>query len=276
MFQQILKYLRFFFKAETVYSVHSPFVFDFLQRFIEDKRHYYAFDKIEALRQRLLQTSDEIKITDLGAGHQGKKLDRRKIKDIANSAVSSPKQGQLLFKMVEHFKPKTIIELGTSLGITSLYLAEAHSKTKLFTLEGSEQIAKVAGDHFKKMKLENIEQILGNFDHTYLPLLKKNNQADFVFIDGNHRKEPTIRYFKQALNYTNSDSILIFDDIYWSDEMQEAWEEIKAHEKVTLSIDLFYMGIVFFKEDHLEKRHYKLVEKWKKPWIMGFFSASGA
>ena len=149
------------------------------------------------------------------------------------------------------------MELGTSLGISSAYLAAANSGSKLITIEGCKEIADVAAQNFTKLELKNIEQVVGNFDKVLPEVLKKTDQLDLVFFDGNHQKEPTPNYFKQCLEKANEKSVFIFDDIYWSREMKEAWEEIKNNKKVTVSIDLFYMGIIFFRKEQV-KEHFMI------------------
>jgi predicted O-methyltransferase YrrM len=157
--------------------------------------------------------------------------------------------------LVNRFQPEEVLELGTSLGISSAYLASANSKIKVITIEGCKEIAEKAKENFKKLGLQNIEQHLGNFDDVLPQLLSEKKKIDFVFFDGNHRKEPTLNYFKQCLAHAHEGSIFIFDDIYWSSEMKEAWNEIKMNERVTVTLDLFFMGIVFFRKEQV-KQHF--------------------
>jgi predicted O-methyltransferase YrrM len=176
---------------------------------------------------------------------------------IAKHSAKSAKQAQLLFRLVNFFEPETIIELGTSLGVSTAYLASANSKIPVITIEGCEETAEIAKQNFKHLKLKNIEQLVGNFDEVFPKLVKGCKKIDLIYIDGNHRKQPTINYFQQCLEKVNEDSVLIFDDIYWSDEMIQAWEEIKKNNQVTLTIDLFYMGIVLFRKQQT-KQHFMI------------------
>lgn len=203
----------------------------------------------------MLLSKQTVGCIDLGAGSHVQNKTSKSIKEVVNSAAKPPKYAQLLFRLVDHFQPATILELGTSLGISSAYMAIANSKSKVTTIEGCEKIASVAKQNFKKSGLKNIEQIVGNFDEVLPEILKKTERLDFVFFDGNHRKEPTLNYFKQCLEKAVESSVFIFDDIYWSAEMKEAWQEIKKNERVTVSIDLFYMGIVFFRKEQV-KEHF--------------------
>ena len=252
--------------------MHSPFVFDFINKILEDKRNYYAFTSVESLRKLLKQDNRKLKINDLGAGSLKIKGNQRSVESIANTSLSSPLSCKILFKIVNHFKPTTILELGTSLGISTLYQHFAAINAKLITLEGSEEIASQALKNFERLEVNSIELIKGNFDETLPIALKKLEQLDYVFLDGNHRKAPTLSYFEQCLAYAHEKSVFVVDDIHWSKEMSEAWEEIKEHSKVTLTIDLFFFGLVFFRKENKVKEHFKLIKASWKPWEMGFFN----
>ena len=240
-------------KSVNEHSVHSPFVYDLLLSTIYNKKNFYAYLQIEKRRNALSLSNQKVNCFDLGAGSKVNNSSTKSVQTILYSASKPAKYAQLLFRLVDHFQPTTILELGTSLGISSAYMATANSKSKLITIEGCKEIANIAKTNFEKLELKNIEQIVGNFDEVLPDVLKNINQLDFVFFDGNHRKEPTLNYFKQCLEKANEKSIFIFDDIYWSAEMKEAWEEIKKNEKVTVSLDLFYMGIIFFRKEQVKQ-----------------------
>lgn len=238
------------------HGIHSPFVFDFIKHVLNDKKNYDSYDQIEKLRKQLLQDKRVIEVEDLGAGSLAVPNRQKKVSDITRSFVKSKKFAQLLFRIVRYYKPETIIELGTSLGITSAYLACAIKSAKVFTLEGSINTAAVAQHNFQKLGSQNIKLIRGNFDDILPRLLSQIEKVDLAFVDGNHRKVPTLQYFQQFLQRSTDQSIFIFDDIHWSAEMEEAWEEIKVHPSVTLTIDLFFIGLVFFKKDFKAKQHF--------------------
>jgi len=268
--QIIRNYVSYYARARTRYQVHSPFVFDLINEVIEDDRFFYVFDEIERLRENLLYDKRVIEVTDLGAGSHTTSARTRSIRSIAKSAVTPFRYTQLLFKLIHYFKPKRILEMGTSLGISTLYQATAVRSAKVITLEGCPQISAIARENFRWLGTNNVELMTGDFAGTLPKALDKIKCLDYAFFDGNHRKVPTLEYFEKALEYAHEDSIFVFDDIYWSDEMREAWEEIKANPKVTLTIDLFYVGIVFFRKENSEKEHFTLIDSWKKPWAVGF------
>lgn len=190
-----------------------------------------------------------LKIEDLGAGSKNSSSNERTIRQLIKNSAKAPKYGQLLFRLVNYVEAKNIIELGTSLGMSTLYLANSRRYSNVYTLEGSKEIAKKAKDNFNKMQLKNIEVINGNFDNTLTPLLDKLQKVDFVFFDGNHKEKPTLHYFEKCLSKVHNNTVFVFDDIYWSEEMTSAWKVIKANKKVTMTIDVFEMGIVFFRKE---------------------------
>jgi predicted O-methyltransferase YrrM len=251
----ILKYLNYLLTAKTRYSVHPPFLFDLVSLVFNDHNKYPEYATVEKIRKELLTDQEFIKVNDLGAGSAYFKNPERKISDIAKTSSKLEKHVQLIYRMVKHLKPEVILELGTSLGITTSYMAMAQAQSQITTIEGCENIGAIAQRNFDKIKAKNIELIIGAFDDELEAILKQKNKIDLVFIDGNHSKEPTIKYFDQLLNNIHSDSVMIFDDIHWSEGMEAAWEHIKNHPEVKLTIDIFFMGFVFFKKD-LTKEHF--------------------
>jgi len=258
--QLAFKYLRYYLTASNGkgHGIHSPFVFHFITKILNDKTYYSEYTVVENLRQKLLADKTIITIEDLGAGSSTSGTNQRTISSVAKNAVKQKKYSQLLFRIVKEYKPKTILELGTSLGITTSYLALANDRSQVTTMEGSKAIAEVANENLKILRLQNVKLIEGNFDDKLSPVISQLSSVDLVFIDGNHRKEPTERYFNQLLLKANNDSIFIFDDIHWSKEMEEAWQTIKLNEKVRCSIDLFFIGMVFFKNEFKEKQHFTI------------------
>ena len=195
---------------------------------IKSSSRYYVFDEIEDLRQTLLQSNQQIAVQDLGAGSRVNKTSQRKIKDIARHSLKSAKTAQLLFRLVNYFEPKVILDLGTSLGITTLYLSAAHTNNQVFTFEGCPQTLAVAQTHFASFGFEHIIPVAGNIDFTLPTVLGKIEKVDFVFFDANHRLEPTLAYFQACLSKAQEQSVFVFDDIYWSAPMHQAWHKLKT------------------------------------------------
>ncbi len=250
-----LRYGKYLLTAKSRYEVHSPFVFNLIEDVLRDKRHYYAFDEIESRRDGLLADESVIVVEDFGAGSKINKTPERKISSIAKNTLISPKFGQLLFRLTNYLQPEQVFEIGTSLGISTLYLAKACPKSTITTLEGSKTVAAKATEQFNTLEAQNIRIVTGEFSTTLPSVLAEIKRLDMAFIDGNHRFAPTMAYFELMLPYLHENSVLIFDDIHWSDEMEKAWEAVKSNPQVTLTLDLFFKGIVFFRKDFKQKSH---------------------
>jgi predicted O-methyltransferase YrrM len=256
-FFRVKEFLLHRLKAGNEHSIHSPFVYDLYTNVIKDKNSFYAFDKVEAVRSKMLLSNEKIPVLDFGTGGEEKQQRMLSLSFIAEHFVKPAKEGQLLFRLVNHFSPQHILELGTSLGITTLYLATPDSGSKVVTIEGCPNTSAVASKNFQRAGVKNIILETGEFSHSLPKALSHFKKIDFAYFDGNHRKKPTLDYFSQSLAYHHTDSVFVFDDIYWSPEMAEAWNEIKNHPAVTISIDLYIMGILFFREAQ-PKQHFKL------------------
>lgn len=257
-FQLASKYLRYYLTAANGkgHGTHSPFVFDFIINVLNDAKVYDDYTTVERLRKKLLRNSTVLTVEDFGAGSVVSKTNQRSIASIAKNAAKPGKYGQLLYRMMKRYQPLTVLEFGTSLGITTSYLSLAKSDANIITMEGSSAIAAEAQKNFDVLGLKNITIIQGDFNHTLTSVLSSYPALDFVFIDGNHRREPTESYFEQLIPNLHNDSILVFDDIHWSEEMEQAWGSIKNNNTVQCSIDLFFIGIVLFKKEFKEKQHF--------------------
>jgi predicted O-methyltransferase YrrM len=257
--KNILKaYLKYFWRAKDEHSLHSPFVFELYTQVIKyTDCQYYVYEEIEKLRNILLKSHEIVEVNDLGAGSKVHQSPKRSIRQIAKTATKSAKIGQMLFRMTNYFQPKYVFDLGTCLGITTAYLAAPLPNSVFYTFEGAKSLGQIAQKHFKMLHLPQIKLIEGNIDLTLPKFLEQIPQLDFVFVDANHRFEPTCRYFEWLLAKSHEDTVMIFDDIYWSEEMQKAWEKIYQHPQVTISIDLFDVGIIFFRKKQ-PKQHFTL------------------
>lgn len=259
-FQLVKKFLHYYLTASSGigHGIHSPFVFDFVKHVLNDNRDYPAYRSIEKIRKQLLTNSTVIEIEDFGAGSSVIKTNKRVVSAIAASSLKPKKYAQLLYRMVQYYKPVTIVELGTSFGITAAYLASGNKTSRVFTCEGSGAIAAVAKQNFETLQLNNVELAEGDFAATLTPLLSKLSKVNFAFADGNHQKEPTLHYFQQLLDHATPATILVFDDIHWSAGMEEAWQAIKQHPQVTLTIDMFFIGIVFIDPRFKIPQHFSI------------------
>lgn len=244
-------YFRYILHSGTRHSVHSPFVYTLVDEVIRNKKENPAFAKIKKIRFKQLQNTQRIEITDFGSGADFNDFSLRfeSVSSIVRKSAVNAKYGKLLFRLIEYFKPQTIIELGTSVGLSTLYLALAKKDAKIYTIEGCTAKSERAAAGFKLLQLTNIEQHIGRFDIVLPDLIKQVENLDFAFIDGNHTYEATIANFEKLLKIAHNDTVFVFDDIHWSSGMEKAWSEIINHEQVTICIDLFRMGIVFLRKE---------------------------
>lgn len=255
---QLLKsYIKHRLTAKTRHGIHSPFVYNLVDKVIYDFKPRTDYKQIEQLRKSLLSDEREITITDLGAGSHVNNNKKKLVRQLAKNALKPKKLAQLIYRISNDNKPKNIIELGTCLGLTTAYLAKAMPEANIISIEGCPQTAEIARENLNKLKIDNVRLLTGNFDTVFPGIINETDSLDFVFVDGNHRKDATLNYFNWCLSKVNSDTILIFDDIYWSKGMKEAWEEIKDNPQVSLTIDLFWIGLVYFRKGHA-KEHFRI------------------
>ncbi|OEK08831.1 methyltransferase [Flavivirga aquatica] len=257
MLYPITQYIKFLFRSTNQHGVHSPFVFNLVTQCFYDKTNYTAYKDIINYKKELLKNKTKIIVTDLGAGSQVMKQSERIVSKIAKNAGTTNKRAKLLYRLSNYFKPNTVLELGTSLGIAThaISIGNTDTKTNITTVEGCTNTFKFTKNNLKKHTSANINII--NADFNVLTKELSSNNYDFIFFDGNHQKEATLNYFETLLQTANNDSVFIFDDIYWSQGMTEAWKTIKNHPKVTVSIDTFFWGLVFFRKEQV-KEHFSI------------------
>ena len=254
LYFQAKSYLRHWLLKVDEHSIHSPFFFDFYKNVLAKNEPPTSFQKLEKLRTDLLSNQTKIVVEDMGAGSIELKKNTRSLSDIANTSLAQKNYCELYYRIAKHLKAKKIVELGTSLGVTTLYLAELAS-ARVITFEGSHSIANIALTNFEYFEKNNIKLIEGNLNTTLHNFLQETEKINLVLMDANHRYEPTLKYFTLLMKRVNESSIIIMDDIHRSEEMEKAWEWVKANELVYGTIDLYQCGIVFF-EPSLNKQHY--------------------
>jgi predicted O-methyltransferase YrrM len=259
MLFQIKSYLKFLWKSKNEHAVHSPFVFNLLTKCFYDKKPKPEYSILKKYRKSLLQNESFIEVTDFGAGSKVFKSNTRQISKIAKTAGISPKRAELLFRVTNYFKPATILEIGTSLGLATSALALGNTNAKVITLEGCPETANVAKTQLENFNYNNVNPVITEFEKYFQEIKFKLNTAtenfDLIYFDGNHSKKATLAYFDLLLSTITNNSVWIFDDIHWSLDMEEAWEIIKNHPKVTVTIDTFQWGFVFFRHEQ-EKEHF--------------------
>lgn len=255
MIQRLKDFALYKFKSKNKFGIHSPFIFEFVTKVLYEDGEYYCYQLIEKIRKHWLSSSSKLKVIDLGAGSKKFKTDYRKIKKICRVSVKPKKYGQLLFRIVNYCEPQNVIELGTSLGITTAYLASAAKGSTIFSIEGDPQTFAIAQKTISLSKLENVKLINESFNKSLPEVLDSIDKVDLVFIDGHHEKNATLNYFENCLQKSHDGTVFIFDDINWTDGMKQAWNLIKDNPAVTATIDLHFIGIAFLKKG-LKKEHF--------------------
>ncbi|MDX1761872.1 MAG: class I SAM-dependent methyltransferase [Christiangramia sp.] len=252
MYFQLRSYLNFLLNSQNQHGLHSPFVFDLVTKCFYDKKPYKDYELIRNFRNDLLRNRELIEVKDFGAGSRVFKTNQRPVFSIAKNAGITLHRSKLLYRLVNYLNIKNVLELGTSLGIASAAIA-ANKRTKLTTIEGCPETAKIAGEQFLKYNLDNIDLRVGKFEDQFDEILKRDQKFDLIYFDGNHQKQATLDYFSKLLPLTQNDSVFIFDDIHWSKGMQEAWQEIKSTSEVRVTIDTFQWGLIFFRKEQAKQ-----------------------
>ena len=250
---QVIAYFRFLFASTNQHGVHSPFVYDLITKCFYNKTELAVYKKLDFYRARLLTNKTRINVTDFGAGSRLFKSPEREIAAIAKTAGITPKRAKLLARLAQYFNFDSVLELGTSLGLASSAIAFATPKTSITTLEGCPETAAVAKAQFEAYQLHNISPVVTDFSNY---LNSSTRHYDLVYFDGNHQKDATLSYFNHLVKHVTNDTVFIFDDIHWSKDMEDAWAVLKNHPKVTITIDTFYWGFVFFRAEHKHKEHF--------------------
>ncbi len=257
---QINNYFRFLLnsKPRGGHRIHSPYVYKLYTEVIEPDRKETVFDKIEEYRKELRNSGLSVIRKSIGEGvNNGYRGEETTLKRIASTVSIPVHLGRLLYRLCKHYQPQQIIELGTSVGISTMYLAANNPESTVYTIEGDETILNIAQTRFRQLGFNNIKTVAGNFDDRLPALLQDIKTFDMAFIDGNHNSKALICYVNQLMSIAKDSSIIIVDDIRWSKDMEKAWKYITTDPKVTISIDLFRCGILIF-EKGITKQHFLL------------------
>lgn len=249
-FFQTKAFLSYWLDAVDEHSLHSPFFYDLYTRLYAPKITDTGNAQFENLRKKLTGDQRPLKTVDFGSGTSSKE---KTIGAIATTSLSSVKMSSFYARMIDHFKCRQIVELGTSFGVNTLYLA-SKKENAVTTFEGSPEVADIAKLTFQFSASTNVKLVEGNIDTTLPSFINSVRKVDFIFMDANHRYEPTIRYFNHFMPKLSETSVVVVDDIHYSAEMNKAWNDLKNHKLVYGSADFFRCGILFF-DPSLNKQH---------------------
>ncbi len=252
MIHQSKSYIKFIRLAKNRHGVHSPFVYGLVTNCFNDKTKYPEYEILKSHRKALRSDTSMVEMKDFGQGSRVFKGNARKVSAVVKNAGMKKKRQKLLFRLAKYFKSETVLELGTSLGLGTVALSLSNEFSAIHTVEGCPNTLSKAQEYFEKFNLHNIQihqELFSEF------LENTSTQFDLIFIDGDHNGERTLGYFNSLLKKVHNNSVIIFDDIYWSKDMTAAWQKIIANEKVTVSIDTFQWGLVFFRKEQ-SKQHF--------------------
>lgn len=255
MLHIIKAYIKFLWHSKNQHGVHSPFVYSLVTKCFYDTKPKPDYNILKQYRNALLRNKNTIEVTDFGAGSRVFKSNTRQISKIAETAGITPKRAELLYRITNYFKPETILEIGTSLGLATSALSLGNPEAEIVTLEGCPETSGVAQKQFQKFNLTNVEAVVTEFKNYFSETATKNCHWKLIYFDGNHSKQATLDYFELLLPTITNETVWIFDDIHWSEDMEAAWEIVKNHPKVTVTIDTFQWGLVFFRYEQ-EKEHF--------------------
>lgn len=253
LFQRIGLYLSFRRRAQSWRTIHSPLVFRIARSMSKANQHRNDFKSVEDLRKHLLSMTEEIEITDFG--REGKII-QRSIRDAVRLTAKSPIHGRVLASIIRELKPDTALELGTSVGLSLAYQMIASPNTTFYSIEGDENLWKQANDNLARLGLRAFLH-QGQFNDQLPNVLTQIGEVDFVFIDGHHQYQPTLAYLEMIYPHLSPEACIVFDDIYWSEGMQRAWNEISSDNRFSLTIDAYHFGVVF-KHGGTVKQHFQI------------------
>lgn len=249
----ITYYLKYLFKSHNRHGLHSPFIYNLSEKVLNKRVNTSEIAIVKQYRNYLKHEKFELTVDDLGSGSHVMNGNRRRIKDIYATSSTNRRMGEILHQIIQSYQCKNILEMGTSLGVGTAYIQNAlklEEKGQITTIEGSKELhdfTRSQFDHF--FPNHKINFVRGGFDTVLPKLLETLPPIDLAFVDGNHTYAATLHYFNLLTTNIHNESIIIFDDIHWSNEMKQAWQEIKQHPSVRCSIDLFRWGILFFREE---------------------------
>lgn len=271
MLGSLIEFTKFYASAISKYRVHSPFVTTVIDEIIYASKVPPNQENLENIRQSFLNDHRKISTSSFGAPSRVHRSATRSIRQIAQSSLTPRSQAEMLFRIVDYFKPRTMLELGTCLGVTSLYQYAGNPSAIFHTIEGHPELFSEAKKLIDSAQHTRLKAIKGRFADVLPSLLHDIKKVDYAFIDGDHTGEGLKTYLELLLTHTHDGSVIVLHDVHWSGDIAEAWNDLRRDPRITLSIDLFYLGLLFFRKEIKEPIHINLVSHWFKPWQNGFF-----
>lgn len=272
--QHVFSFGKWYAQAKSRFDVDSPFVSKFISHVLESREEPTALRDLRDLRDELKADRRQVRLAPMGAGSSVSKMKIRTVRDILHNSVSTHNQQALLYRLIKLYQPKTMLELGTCLGISAVAQWRGHREGRLYTIEGDPALHQLAKKIIKKLEPghgDHIKVISGSFANVLPSLLNQMGSLDYLFIDGDHHSEALLSYYDICKNYLHEKSIVVIHDLYWSKDMHQAWIQISRRPEVTAALDLYHSGILFFNQSIKHPLRYALISARFKPTSMGFF-----
>ena len=251
MFWRFKKYMEHLYYRKHKYgrSIHAPYLFSLVNGVVFNGLKSDTPPGIIAAHRSLFREHTMINTGGFGAGSSVKRSPKRKVSSMVRKSSISFRYAKLLYRISKWYNPEMILELGTGVGVSTSYLASGQPGIPVHSIEGSKEKVAFALRFMKSNSLDNVTISCGELDQELNKMLPNLPDRLLVFMDANHRYEPTIRNMRSLLSAVKEDALILMDDIYWSPDMNRAWKEVISWPKVRVSIDLFQMGILLLGKD---------------------------
>lgn len=250
-------YLSFLLRAKTRHGTHSPFIYQMVDQVIYDRSVPACASNIEGSRHTLLQDDRRIDIADQDDRSASLAGKLEKVKHIARYTLLQPRYAQLLYRIASCYGPGNLLEIGSSLGITTAYLASSRPENTVYTIEECRPLSATAAEVLRDNQCGNVALITGNFENTLPELSEDPGKFGFVYISGRYSPDTTLRYFELLLPFVTEDAVVVIEKMYRNNDMKAVWSAIQQHAQVTVTVDLFRIGLIFFKKGQA-KEHFSI------------------
>lgn len=246
--RKVIAFITHYLGSKTRHGIHSPFVYNLI-----DKCLYQGSQFSQSAREHykgLERSKEYLEGMDFGKNEKVKV----KVSELASRSATRDFEATLVAKVVRYFGSRRYLELGTNIGKATSIVALTNPKTIVHSIEGNTSIADFARKSIQELELANVRIENSTFDEFFD---QNSTKYDCIFIDGDHRYEPTLKNYENAKQSLIGEGLIILHDIYWSRGMTDAWKKIVADKSATVTIDLFFFGMVFFRPSQA-KEHFRI------------------
>lgn len=277
----LIKYLKYRLAARgrRGRGIHSPLVYDLIRKVIVNEERWKVPGRVVEVHRALLKDRTRLAFEEFGAGSRvastesgGDSRDdftgsdagsgitsvaSRSIRSLTRRSSVNRRFGRFLFRLVRWFRPDELIELGTGIGVSTLYLSAAFDR-QMESVEASPQKHAFSKVLFEQYGIKNVKTHCGTFMQCFEDVVPDPDARSMVFLDGDHRYGATMELVERLIDTRkNGEMLIVIDDIHWSEEMERAWNELRHDSRIPFTVDLFQVGLVFIR-DEVSKQHFTL------------------